>query len=201
MFIEPQDHAYNQNLPPMRTFQKRNRLLQAIAVIVIVLLFLSIAAWPLINRFMPPKCHSGMDLYTSGAYLKFEHGEMFRDHIFQLPFAKDASVCTFQYYDFWMRDAVLKDDPFSDVYLVQLIPTGSYDSITQHLETNNCGSMMSPDGNHVIYFVGEDDDTDCFYVSVNIERQEIFCILITDCSAWAIVDSFLAQNLGWVPGA
>lgn len=200
MFIKLQSNVQKQNVSKTDAFHKPNRLPLIIGIIVVAIVLLVVAFWPLINRLIPPKCYSGVELYTSGAFLKFEDGELFGDCVSQLPFAKDSTACSFSYYDFWFRDAVLKNDPFPDVYVVQLEPEESYGSVKQYLEEQSYEKMGSEENGHILYYLGESEDTDCFYVSVNDHRQEVFCFLITDCSTWACVDIFLAKNLGWIPG-
>ena len=179
-------------------FRSKHRLTIAIIVVAGLLLFSWI--WPLISRFIPPKHYSGVELYASGEYLEFEKGALFGQQISQLPFAENGQVVSFEYYDFWVRDAVFKNDPFADVYILQMELGGNYEAARQYLKKSAYEIHCSADGQHSRYYMGCPAESDYFFIFVNDQRQELFCILMTDSTTWANVDIFLAKNLGWIPG-
>ncbi len=172
-----------------------------IIIIAILLLCLVIALlWPLLCRFIPPNEYTGVELYESGEYLTFEKGVVFKECVEQLPFSRDTKAVFFEYYDFKYQDAILRNDPFPDVYIVQLDVGESYAAIKQYLEEYCFDKSMSYDGLGSRYYMGGPEDTDCFYVRINDQRQEVFCYLLTDRDTWAGDTIFLQFNLGWVPG-
>jgi hypothetical protein len=61
---------------------------------------------------------------------------VFKECIEQLPFSKDAKVVSFEYYDFKYQDAILQNDPFPDVYIVQLDVGISFAAVKQYLKEN-----------------------------------------------------------------
>ena len=172
-----------------------------IIIIAILLLCLVIALlWPLLCRFIPPNEYTGVELYESGEYLTFEKGVVFKECVEQLPFSRDTKAVFFEYYDFKYQDAILRNDPFPDVYIVQLDVGESYAAIKQYLEEYCFDKSMSYDGLGSRYYMGGPEDTDCFYVAINDQRQEVFCYLLTDRDTWAGDTIFLQFNLGWLPG-
>lgn len=172
-----------------------------VSCLLIILLSLTLTAlWPLLCRLIPPTKHTGVELFESSVYLNFEKGALFGEQISQFPFSQEAVVLSFEYYDFRIRDAIFQDDPFPDVYLVQLDLGEAYNEARRYLDERAYDIEGSLDGHHRIYYLGGPEDTDCFYVAINDQRQEVFCFLVTDRSTWACVDIFFSQNLGWVPG-
>lgn len=204
MSIDWDDSLQKSNSPQAKKTNQWNpfhakRVIIVILVIVILLMFLA-ALKPLYCGLIPPTKYAGTQLYETGKYLEFDKGTLFGEYVSQLPFAKEAKVVNFAYYDFWLRDAIFKEDPFPDIYLVQLAPAVSYDSVKQYLDAHYSNESVLKDDDHSIYYLGDGVGADNFYVSVNDQRQEVFCFLVTDHSAWAGVDGIFAQNLGWVPG-
>ena len=181
-----------------RRFWRAFRRPLVYVIILAVALHLTVIHY-LLSGFIPPIRHDGVELYESGKYLKYEKGAEFEEYMNALPFAEDTEILSFTYYNFCLRDNVFKGK-FSDVYLVQLMPVAPYDSIKQYLDTNYHEKAISVVEGNTIYYLGAENEVECFCVSVNDQRQEIFCLMITDCSAFLMVEGFLLRNLGWVPG-
>ena len=157
--------------------------------------------WPIINQYIPGKHHSGAELFTSDQYLQFEKGEIFNQHLAQLSFVEDAEVLSFDYYDFWFRDAIIKDKPFPDTYLVQLSPEIPFYEIVQYLKTGCATERTHGDGTITTYRFSQDGAEDLCCVTGHHQRQEVYCFLITDYSDNALVgyEDYMILHLGWMP--
>ena len=162
-------------------------------------LLAGILLWPWLNRLIPEKHYSGVELYHSNAYLQFEKGELFSEQLMQLPFSSNAEILSFDYYDFYIRDPVWENQKYSDLYMVQIKSNVSFAEITQYLEDHCIRKDDNPVSGSTIYCLYELESDDSVYVAVNHLREEVYCLLITNDSACIMGERFLYLNFSKMP--
>ena len=108
---------------------------------------------------------------------------------------------SFDYYDFWFRDAIIRDKPFPDTYLVQLSPEIPFYEVVQYLKTGCATERTNGDGTITTYRFSQDGAEDLFCVTVHHQRQEVYCFLITDYSDNELVgyEDYMILHIGWMP--
>lgn len=159
------------------------RWIVLVGCILLCLVLVIAALWPLLCRLIPPKKHAGVELYESGEYLQYEKGEVFREQIAKLPFVADAQVLSFEYYDFWFRDAIFRDDPFADAFILELDLGEHYASALVELETKGAWNHSTMQ-DYPVYEVGESGNGDYLFVIMYEDSQKAVCLLITDTDSW-----------------
>ena len=130
----------------------------------------------LLCGFIPPIRHDGVELYESGKYLKYEEGESFEEYMDALPFAEDAEIISFTYYDFCLRNNIFEGE-FPDAYLMQISPKISFDEMIQHLETQAEDIWIN--STCTLYKMNPNKADVSFCVAVNCQRQEVYCFMVT----------------------
>lgn len=158
--------------------------------------------WRIASYFIPPDHYSGVELYESGEYLQYDDGALFRDHIAQLPFAEDADVLSFDYYDFHYRDAFFKNDPFPDLYMIKIASTISLDSVERHLKACCYLEENSEDSDSaIIYCLSDPNNAEAyFFVVVDHSDQGVYCLLvIDDYMPYDSIDYYFYRYIGDSP--
>lgn len=164
---------------------KKSRILLWIVIALILVLVFLILIHPLLVYVIPSIEHSGVELYTSGTYLKYDKGDTFQKLVAELSFVEYGEVNSFTYHDSVLRNSW--DNPtFPDAFILELDMGENYVLATQEMQMRNAWNF-SKKGNPAygyIYAAAESGQGDYLFVIVFEETQKVVCLLITDTDTW-----------------
>lgn len=148
--------------------------------------------------FTPPfSYHSGVKHYTSGKYVKFEDGELFRDFTESLDFVDDGEVVDFFHANYWMRD-----NPFygkaSDYFILDLsFEETEYIRIKEFLENESTYRAPVTCGDYWCYRQHNEENTTTYVIAYRDEYQIMRVCLITEHDSDIVTRALIGDTPGW----
>ena len=161
--------------------KKKNTSILLILIVVvasiILLNFFWMVAHPILSWAFPIIEHRGVDVYTSGAYLKFDQGEAFCEAVSTLDIVEQCTIIDFCYYDTFLRDN-LYYGKMCDTYVLDLQAGENYETIKETVI--NIGTGSEYEGNFTLYYVGDSNGgSNQIFVALNDITSVVRCFMVT----------------------
>ena len=195
MFKEEQNDLYKLKIAERDTshtwtptINRKPLIITGIVVVLILVLGFLIYIHPYFDHLIPSIEHSGVELYTSGTYLKYDKGDTFQKLVAELSFVEYGEVNSFSYHDSVLRNS-WHNPTFPDAFILELDMGESYILAIQEMEMKEALNFKSGGDSgyghaYAAYAAAESGQGDYLFVFAFEETQRVVLLLITDADSW-----------------
>ena len=169
-----------------------------LATLILAFVFLYVVHPVLAYSIIPPiSQHHKVTHYTSGQYLEFEDGELFRDFTESLDFVDDGEIVDFFHADYWTRD-----NPFYgkacdyfilDLYFEEL----EYAQVKEFIENESAYSKPTWCGDYFCYNWFDADRGIAYAIAYRDESRIIRICMSTYREGVVYPSKFIGDTPGW----